>query len=495
MKKQSLWLDTAKAPRFPKLSQTVEVDVLVVGGGITGITTARLLKDAGLKVAVVDRQSVGGGETGHTTAHLTYVTDARLGELAKRVGEARAQAFWDAGRAAMGRIARLVNDLEIDCALRTVPGYLVEAMGRDDRPSLERDVALADKLGFDAAFLTEDPFFARPAVRFPNQLKFHPLAYLYAVARTIPGAGSHIFGQTVAEIEPDKHRMVTAGGAIKYDALVAATNVPIQGERGTLGAALFQTKLALYSTYAIAAEIPCQPEALFWDTNDPYLYLRFEKTKDGCMVIIGGEDHKTGQEDSTEECFARLEATLKKLLPPARPQYRWSGQVVETPDGLPYIGEVGERQFAATGFSGNGITLGTFSGMLIRDLITGKPNPWKELFDPRRKATADPWEYVRENVDYPVHLLAGHLRPAGALEDIRRCSGGIVRVDGKKCAVYVDEHGQRTMLSPVCPHLGCLVAWNDAEKTWDCPCHGSRFLAEGGLLAGPAESGLEKIEP
>lgn len=499
MKKTPLWLDTAKAPEFPKLNGEVKVDVLVVGAGITGLTTARLLKQTGLTVAVVDMQSVGGGETGHTTAHLTYVTDARLGELAGRVGEERARAFWDAGRAAMSEIAGIVRELKVDCGLKSVPGYLYAALDKDaekERESLERDAELAEKLGFDAALLTGDPLFERPAVRFPNQLKFHPLRYLYAMAREIPGKGSHLFCQTNgSDIEADKHRLVGAEGAIAYDTLVAATNVPIQGGRGTFGAALFQTKLAAYSTYAIEAGIPCHPEALFWDTNDPYLYLRFDKNEDGCSLIIGGGDHKTGQETDTGACFARLEATLKKHFPTARPRHRWSGQVIETPDGLPYIGEVGDHQFAATGFSGNGITLGTFSAMLITDLITGKSNAWAELFDPRRKAFSGAWEYVRENIDYPTHLVAGHLRPAESLEDIPRCGGGVVRIDGKKRAVYLDGHGKRTVLSPVCPHMGCLVAWNTAEKTWDCPCHGSRFMADGSLIAGPAEKGLEQAGP
>lgn len=498
MKKESVWIDTEKMPEFPALSGKVEVDVLVVGAGITGITTAYLLKKAGCRVAVVDQYGVGGGETGHTTAHLTYVTDARLSELSRSLGVSQAQAFWEAGLDGMRQIDETVAELGISCGLRQVPGYLFAATDKDatsERESLEKDLELARRFGFDAEFLNEDPLFSRPAIRFPNQLKFHPLKYLAAVAKKIPGEGSHIFGNTPgSDIDPDKHELHTDQGVIVYDAVVAATHIPIQGERGTFGAALFQTKLAAYSTYAIEASIDCVPESLFWDTNDPYLYMRFDRGPEGCSVIFGGEDHKTGQVADTDSCYEQLGNKLKEYFPKAKPIRRWSGQVWEPVDGLPYIGEVAERQFVATGFAGNGMTLGTFSAMLIRDLIGGRKNPWADLFSPHRKALSSSWEYLRENVDFPVRFIADRLRPSTSLDDLSRCCGAIVRVDGKKRAVYLDEHGKRTVLSPICPHLGCIVEWNTAEKTWDCPCHGSRFTSTGDLVAGPAESGLEKIE-
>lgn len=497
MKKESLWLKTSSMPKFPKLAGEIEVDVLIVGGGITGISTAYLLKRAGCRVAIVDQADIGGGETGHTTAHLTFVTDARLSELAKNIGKPRAQAFWSAGLGAMRQIQQTAEDLRIDCELRQVPGYLFAAPDKDttkEREDLEADALLAGELGFDADFLPEDPVFRRPAIRFPNQSKFHPLKYLQALVQEIPGEGSHIFCQTSgSDIDGDKHELRTDRGVIHYDAIVAATHVPIQGERGTLGAALFQTKLAAYSTYAIEAGIDDIPESLFWDTNDPYLYFRFDRRDGNCSVIIGGEDHKTGQEGNTEACYDRLETTLKERFPSARPHHRWSGQVLETPDGLPFIGEVGPRQYIATGFSGNGMTLGTFSAMMIRDLITGKSNWWTEIFSPQRKPLSDIGEYLRENKDFPAHLIKDYLKAPAPLDDIRRHSGAIVKIDGKKRAVYCDEHGNHTILSPVCPHMGCIVGWNEAEKTWDCPCHGSRFGAKGDLIAGPAESNLKSV--
>ena len=400
MKKQPLWSDISPPRDFPQLKRQIE-DVLVVGGGITGLTAAYLLKQAGMRVAVVDQKKIGGGETSHTTAHLTFVTDVRLHDLTSRLGKIAAQAFWAAGHLAMRQIEDIVSELNIDCELKRVPGYLFAAIGKDtekESESLQHDALLSDGFGFDAEFVESDPIFERPAVRFPNQLKFHPLKYVNAIATSLLGGGCHVFSATSgSNIDGEKHELKTDAGAIRYETVVAATHVPIQGERGTFGAALFQTKLAAYSTYALEAEIKSVAESLFWDTNDPYLYLRFDSRDRGSSVIIGGEDHKTGQENQTESRYEHLKKILKNTFPTARLKHRWSGQVLENPDGLPYVGEVGERQFLATGFSGNGMTLGTFSAMLIRDLITRKSNPWIELFAPSRKSISGTWDYLLEN--------------------------------------------------------------------------------------------------
>jgi glycine/D-amino acid oxidase-like deaminating enzyme/nitrite reductase/ring-hydroxylating ferredoxin subunit len=498
MKKQSLWVDTSPLQDFPQLHGRVEVDVLVVGGGITGLTTAHLLKQSGLRVAVVDQSRIASGQTSHTTAHITFVTDARLHELASGVGKEEAQAFWGAGYFAMRQIEQIVDELSIECELRRVPGYLFAAVGKDTEKEIEtlkEDALLAETFGFDAEFIKSDPLFHRPAVRFPNQWKFHPLKYVNAIARALPASGCYVFSKTSgSDIDSEKHELRTDSGVISYDSVVTATHVPIQGERGTFGAALFQTKLAAYSTYAIEAEIESTVESLFWDTNDPYLYLRFDQREGASSVIIGGEDHKTGQEEETETRYAKLESTLRKTFPAAKLKHRWSGQVIETPDGMPYIGEVAKRQFLATGFSGNGITLGTFSATLIRDLITEKPNPWSGVFAPTRKTIEGTWDYVRENKDYLAYFIKDRLRPGSNREELKHGTGELLKIHGKKRAVYRDDQGNHVVLSPVCPHMGCIVAWNDAEKSWDCPCHGSRFTASGRLLAGPAESDLERIQ-
>lgn len=491
MKKQPIWFDSRPVPDSGPLRGRVTVDVLVVGGGITGLTTACLLHEAGCRVAVVDRQDIARGETAHTTAHLTCVTDSRLQDLAGRFGKTTAQAAWDAGVCAIRQMEKLAQELAPDCELRRVPGYLMAAQDQD-RAMLEREVALARELGFSAEFQEAAPVFRRPAVCFPDQGKFHPLKYLRGLAASLIGRGVRVFSHTDGSgVDRENHELKTREGTIVYDVLVAATHVPIRGERGVWQAAAFQTKLAGYSTYALEARVEGAVESLFWDTADPYTYHRFDLREGEGSVIIGGEDHKTGQARDTEACYARLEHTLRQQWPSAELRHRWSGQVWETPDGLPYIGQVADRQYLATGFAGNGMTWGTFSAMVLRDLIAGRSNPWEKIFAPGRTCLSATGTYLRENRDFPLGFLASRMKPRPEAPVETRGEGNVVETKAGKRAVYRDESGRQIVLSPVCPHMGCLVGWNSAEQTWDCPCHGSRFAATGEVLSGPAESPLE----
>ena len=499
MKTTPVWQTDIEAPHFPVLATDLHVDVLVVGGGITGVTAAFLLKRAGRTVALIERGEIGGGETGHTTAHVTYATDARLSELVKTFGRDHAQAAWDAGHFAMEEIARIVATEGLDCELRRVPGYLVAAADADIREqakALESEAALAAEFGFDAAYVDSAPLGPRPAIRFANQLKFHPLKYLLALVQRIPGDGSHVFEKTeAAEFGEESGQVMANGHRVRFDYAILATHVPLQGRNNALSAALLQTKLAAYSTYALGARLAGDriPEALFWDTANPYLYLRVDRRTDGDYVILGGGDHKTGQEENTGTPFVNLERTLRGIWPDAEIDHHWSGQVLQSVDGLPYIGETVERQFVATGFGGNGITFGTLSATMARDRVLGLRNPWEDLFSVDRKKLSAVWNYLTENKDYPYYLVKTQLAAtAGDALGVVGCGEGkILRLDGRKVAVYRDEHGAVTTLCPVCPHLGCIVAWNGAEKTWDCPCHGSRFTAKGEVIGGPAEKPLK----
>jgi Rieske Fe-S protein len=270
------------------------------------------------------------------------------------------------------------------------------------------------------------------------------------------------------------------------------------GSAGVLGATLFQSKLSLYSTYAIGARIaPGKlPEASFWDTSEPYNYLRVDKYRDFDYAILGGEDHKTGQAEDTAQRFHRLEQRLRRLIPDAEIDHRWSGQVIDTNDGLPFIGELVENQFGATGFAGNGMTFGTLSAMMARDAVLKVKNPWADLFDPgRKKLLGGMWTYLKENKDYPYFLLRDWLggTEGKSLRGLKNGQGKILQLDGRKVAAYRSEQGEVTLCSPVCTHMKCIVGWNDAEQTWDCPCHGSRFKPTGEVISGPAEEPLKKL--
>ena len=262
---------------------------------------------------------------------------------------------------------------------------------RSTPTSLREEATLASELGFDATFVDDVPLVHVPGVMVRDQARFHPLNYLAGLARAIVAHGGHIYEHTDAKEFSDDPRTIKANGRdISCEHIVLATHNPLVGNRSLAGATLFQTKLALYTSYVVAGRIAkgIVPDALLWDTADPYHYFRIEPRSDHDLVIYGGEDHKTGQADDTSECYERLERAVRALVPGIDVTHRWSGQVIETPDGLPYIGETADHQFAATGFSGNGMTFGTLGGMMAADHILGRSNPWSDLFDPGRTEAA-----------------------------------------------------------------------------------------------------------
>jgi glycine/D-amino acid oxidase-like deaminating enzyme/nitrite reductase/ring-hydroxylating ferredoxin subunit len=500
----STWLATASLPRFPRPSADVRVDVAIVGGGITGLTAGYLLKRAGLKVAVLERGRCAHVDTGRTTAHLTSVTDARLRHLRQVYGPDVARLVWDAGGAAIDQIDALVRGEEIACDFRWVPGYLHAPPGArsaGEERSLRQELAAATALGISARYLAKVPFFGQPGIEFPHQALFHPVKYLSALARAIPGRGSHVFERANADEIAERPLAVKTGGhTIRAPHLILATHNPLQGRTGTPAALLFQSRLSLYTSYALGARVASglAPAACFWDTGDPYRYLRVEPRRGGDYAVYGGEDHKTGQVRDTRVRYDRLERTFRSLFPAARVEHRWSGQVISTNDGLPLIGETAPHQFVATGFAGNGMTFGTLGAMMAADSLLGRKNPWRELFDVHRaKVRGGTWDYLRENADYPYYLVRNWLaRSEGkSVKALRRGQGKILNLGGKKVAAYRSDDGKVSLCSPICTHLQCVVDWNNAERTWDCPCHGSRFRPTGEVISGPAEEPLARVAP
>jgi glycine/D-amino acid oxidase-like deaminating enzyme/nitrite reductase/ring-hydroxylating ferredoxin subunit len=497
------WTTSATFPQFAKLAEDASTDVVVVGAGVTGLTAGYLLAKSGKRVVVLERGRCAMTDTGHTSAHLTMVTDARLTELVKRFGRDHARAVWDAGIAAIATIDELIRTHEIPARLEWVDGYLHAAPREETSEAAEQlreEAALASELGFDAEYVDTVPVVNRAGVRFANQARIQPRAYLAGVAAALVALGGRIFEHSAVDEFCDAPRAVkVAGHTVRCEDIVIATHNPLMGLAGLVGATAFQTKLALYTSYVIAGRVPrgTVPDALWWDTADPYAYLRVEPHRDCDRIIFGGEDHKTGQQDDTAACYRRLEARLTTILPDVEVTHRWSGQVIETPDGLPYIGQSAERQYSATGYAGNGLTFGTLAGMMISDAILGRANPWSELFDPSRKAvTRGLWDYVNENADYPYYLIRDRFAGADAqsLRAVKRGEGKIIDRQGSKVAAYRDAAGAVTLRSAICTHMGCVVAWNTAEHTWDCPCHGSRFTPTGDVISGPAEAPLANVE-
>lgn len=497
---------TAALPKFPRLTTNEQADVCIVGAGIAGLTTAYLLTRAGKSVVVLDDGPIVSGETERTTAHLVTALDDRYFKLEKMHGEKGARLAAESHAAAIDTIERIVREERIECDFERVDGFLFNAA--DAPPDLlDRELKAAQRAGLaDLRIVGRAPlgsFDTGRALHFPQQAQFHPLKYLSAVATAIVRDGGRIFAHThAAKINGGKEAQIETkeGLTISCDAIVVATNTPVNDRL------VIHTKQAAYRSYVIGVAVPmgAVPKVLFWDTGDPYHYVRLHAATPGendsthDILIVGGEDHKTGQADDAESRYARLDAWTRERFPMAeKVRFRWSGQVMEPFDGLAFIGRNPmdhANLYVATGDSGNGMTHGTIAGLLLTDLIVGRDNPWAELYSPSRVTLSATMEFAKETANmaaqYADWLTAGDVEKD---KMVAPGSGAIVRHGLTKVAVYRDAHGQFHECSAVCPHLGAIVSWNHTEKTWDCPAHGSRFDRMGHVLNGPANKDLHPI--
>jgi glycine/D-amino acid oxidase-like deaminating enzyme/nitrite reductase/ring-hydroxylating ferredoxin subunit len=489
----SLWMVTNPPRVMAPLASDLRTEVCVIGAGIAGITTAYLLAQAGRRVVVLEDGAVGGGETGRTTAHLSNALDDRYQVLENLHGSDAARLAAASHAAAIDTIGSIVGAERISCDFERLDGYLFLPPGESPE-ILDAELDAAYRAGLTGVErLGRAPaaqWDTGPCLRFPRQGQFHPLSYLNALVDAIGRMGGQVFGKThVTGVEagPPAAVTTTSQRTVTADFVVCATNTPV------IDWLVIHSKQAAYRTFAIGAKVPSGsvPRALYWDTADPYHYVRLA----GDILIVGGEDHKTGQEDDGVDRLRRLEQWARERFPIGAVEFEWSGQVMEPVDGLAYIGRnPGDKGhiFVATGDSGHGMTHGTIAGILIRDLILGRANEWERLYDPSRKTARSAADYVRENLNvvkqYADYVTPGEVRSE---DEIRPGEGAVIRQGLKKQAVYRDEAGGLHRASAVCPHLGCIVHWNSLERTWDCPCHGSRFGIDGSVLNGPAIGGLD----
>jgi glycine/D-amino acid oxidase-like deaminating enzyme/nitrite reductase/ring-hydroxylating ferredoxin subunit len=498
----SLWSATSKEPSIPALDKNISADVCIVGAGIAGMTTAYLLAREGKSVVVLDKNQIGSGETAYTTAHLSNVIDAGYREIEVHHGAEGARLVAQSHTAAISQIESIVAEEKIDCDFERLDGYLFHPES-DSEKKLQAEWQAAKRAGLQVRKLKQSPFDLKfgPCLRFPRQAQFHPLKYLAGLARAIKRMDGRLFGGTEArEIKGGKTvKIGTKGRAIvSASAAVVATNTPIN-DRGKIYA-----KQEPYRTYVIGALVPAGriPRALYWDTEDPFHYVRLQRVhangKSQDLLIIGGEDHKTGQAEGIEGRFSRLATWGRKHFPELKGvAFRWSGQVMESMDDVAFIGrnpKDDSNVYIATGDSGAGITHGTIAGILLRDLIVGRDNPWVNLYDPARKTLPAADTFARQNPKVAGEY-AHWLTPSevSTVEEIKPGMGAIIHRGSSKFAVSRDDKGSLHVRSAVCSHLGCIVSWNLTERTWDCPCHGSRFTPDGKLLNGPALGPLEKV--
>lgn len=495
---ESIWRQGISRASYPRLERNVDVDVAIVGGGITGLTAALTLKRAGKTVALLEARRLGDGVTGRTSAHLTCALDQPLATLTSKFGEAGARLAVESSRAAIDRIEALAHDLAIDCELQRVPAFRWT-----ETPShvahLEDEARRYRELGADVHTLEALPFpaFSVAALRFEQQAVFQPLRYLEGLAQAVMGDGSHVFERTRVTRWDDGApcRLRTASGAtVTAQDVVLATHSPI-GLLVTL-----HTRLEALTSFVIVARVSDPPPlGLYFDTAEPYHYVRAVSPAQPDLLVIGGADTKTGHATDPADHYRRLEEFARTRFAVSAIERRWSAELFEPADGLPYMGKLpgSEHVWVSTGYSGTGLTYGTVGGLLLPDLILGHENGWSELYRPSRvKPIASARKFVSENASVAYRWLADRLAPApddrGA--DLLPGEGKLARVQGRKLALYRDATGALHAMSPRCTHAGCIVAWNAADRTWDCPCHGGRYDAEGKVIAGPPMADLRPAE-
>lgn len=499
---RSVWVESITAPAYSAIPDDAVADVCVVGAGIAGLTTAYLLAKEGLSVVVLNDGPVGGGETSRTTAHLSNALDDRYIEIERIHGHERSRLAAESHTAAIDRIQAIATQENIHCDFTRVDGHLFLAPGMDI-DLLRQEKEAAHRAGLtDVSLLNGTPLpgaETTPCLKFPRQGQFHPLKYVYGLAQSFTRLGGRLYTSThVSSVTGGKPARVetTSGRIVRSDAVVMATNTPVND------LVAMHLKQAAYRTYVLGIQVPkgSVRKALYWDTQDPYHYVRLQSWSDRSdMLIIGGEDHKTGQADDTEERHTRLTSWTRSLFGTIGTiEFQWSGQIMESVDGLAFIGRnpMDESNvYIATGDSGMGMTHGMIAGMLLTDLIQGRHNPWTDVYDPSRVRIGATQELAQENanvaVQYADWVTGGDV---DSLNQIPLNSGAVMRDGMSKIAVYRDERKVYHARSAVCPHLGCIVSWNPSEHSWDCPCHGSRFDKYGKVVNGPALSDLTPVE-
>ncbi|NEX59721.1 FAD-dependent oxidoreductase [Noviherbaspirillum galbum] len=493
-----LWLDTASVPRFPPLTTDKQTDVCVIGAGIAGMTAAYLLAREGRQVLLIDAMGIGAGETGRTTAHF-FPPDEWYAGVEEGFGEKGARQVAASFAGAIDLVEAIIRTENIDCGFERLDGYLYALPG-DGFKDFDKEVAAAVRAGVDAEKLDKVPglsFGTGSCVRYRNQAQFHPVKYLAGLAHAIVRLGGEIHGGTQAldvSGDPIMQTVRTQWSSIRAQAVVVATNTPFNNRM------VMHTKQAAYRTYAVALRVPrgAVPRILLWDTGDPYYYVRLE-TPDAAAqheyLIVGGADHKVGEDDHPEHRYDEIERWVRQRFPMAQQvEYRWSGEVMEPADGPAYLGRNpmdDDNVYIITGDSGNGMTHATIGAMVITDMLMGRDNPWAALYDPSRKVKHGLTDFMKEQADTLVRYAdwARH-GEAEFVEEIPPGEGRIMQMGSGKLAVYRDEQGGLHALDATCTHLGCVVHWNGGEKSWDCPCHGSRFGTDGQVLHGPAATPL-----
>lgn len=492
---QSYWIASTFDTNFPSLENDIKVDVAIVGGGMAGITSAFLLKEEGLKVAVIEASQILKGTTGHTTAKITSQHGLIYAKIKSALGEEKAQQYAQANEFAIQAIENIVKTKNIQCDFHRSAAYIYTHQEKYVQ-KIEQEVLAASSLGIKASYHEEIPlpFNVNAAMRFDNQARFHPRKYLLALADEIVREGNYIFEQTRAiNIEEGTTcNVITVNGKkVSAPNVIIATHYPFYDGYG-----MYFTRLYPERSYVLGIKIKGQfPEGMFITAEDPGRSLRQQEFDDTKIVLVGGEHHKTGQGEDMNNHYLNLKRFSEETFEVESVLYRWSTQDYSTPDEIPYAGLLTSNTpniYVATGFRKWGMTNSTAAAFIIKDLITKGKSPWEDVYKPYRfTPAASAMNFIKENVNVAKELVSGKLAVVPKNVEIKPGEAKVVEVDGQNVGAYRDENGKLHTVSTKCTHMRCELRWNSAEKTWDCPCHGSRFTYDGEIIESPALTPLE----
>jgi glycine/D-amino acid oxidase-like deaminating enzyme/nitrite reductase/ring-hydroxylating ferredoxin subunit len=494
---ESHWIETTPTTSYPPLDTDRTVDVVVVGAGIAGVSTAWELVRAGKSVAIVEADRAVTGVTGYTTAKLTAQHTLIYAQIRKSFGPDAAKLYAESQQDAIEHVRAVSEELAIDCDLERVPAFTyVESESMVQQ--IHDEVAAANDAGLTASFVTETglPFPVAGAIRVEEQAQFHPRKYLLGLLDDFTSRGGLVFEQSrvVGLTEGDPCTVTTENGStVTARAVVVTTHYPV------FDRALMFSRLKPNRDLVVAATIPKEddPQGTYITTENNTRSVRTAPFDDGRrLLIITGEKFAPGTADVSER-FERLASWTLERFPRAEVVYRWATQDNSTTDNVPYVGPFhpgAKNVYVATGFAGWGMSNGVMSGRLLNGLITGEPLPWTDLFDPRRmKPVKEAGPILKLQAEVAKHFIGDRLTShVDSVDEIAPGSGAVARVHGERCAVYRDPQGNLQAVSATCTHLGCIVHFNDAETAWECPCHGSRFTVDGSVLQGPATAALER---
>lgn len=490
---KSPWIEQVPKLNLPSLKENLSCDVCVVGGGIAGLTTAYLAAKAGKSVIVVEAQDIAGGETGRTTAHFVTAHDNRYSTLIRYHGLAKTRLVVQSLVEAISLVERIVQDEKIDCGFERLDGYLYLHPSHSEKV-LDKELRACQRVGLEGVQKVGrckvGAVDVGPALVFPNQAQLHITQYLTGLCSAIQSLGGKIFTQTrVASIMGKGPYQVhtDSGAVVTAKAVVQATNSPLYANK------LQFLKQPPMRTYVLGATIPkgSVPHQLFWDTGDPYHYTRVLSSRDSDteLLLVGGEDHRTGTANDAADRFTRIEQWSRAHFPQIQNiEFQWSGQVLESIDGLAFIGEYKKMPgvFYITGDSGMGMTHGTIGAMILAETLQGKKHAWANVYAPSRLRLKAGRPWIKEAWALTWELCSGWLwRPGKSVNGLQIGEGRVIKQGKKRLAVHKDRHGKIHARSAVCPHMKCIVNWNTGEQSWDCPCHGSRFDAQGKIISAP----------